>query len=126
MSIGHGITGTTLQNAAAEGILRPAGPRLLLEAIWEEQAGRVSSDLMASVKLNIADAVAFRVLSISPEVPVGKFQVGDIVLNVSISGERVNSRNDESPYLIVHHEDVAAVVPADAMTALLQSRASTL
>lgn len=126
MSIGHGITGTTLQNAAAEGILRPAGPRLLLEAIWEEQAGRVSSDLMASVKLNIADAVAFRVLSISPEVPAGKFQVGDIVLNVSISGERVNSRNDESPYLIVHHEDVAAVVPADAMTALLQSRASTL
>jgi co-chaperonin GroES (HSP10) len=126
MSIGHGITGTTLQNAAAEGILRPAGPRLLLEAIWEEQAGRVSSDLMASVKLNIADAIAFRVVSISPEVPADKFAVGDIVLNVSISGERVNSRNDESPYLIVHHEDVAAVVPADAMTALLQSRASTL
>jgi co-chaperonin GroES (HSP10) len=124
MSIGHGITGTTLQNAAAEGILRPAGPRLLLEAIWEEQAGRVSSDLMASVKLNIADAVAFRVLSISPEVPAGKFQVGDIVLNVSISGERVNSRNDESPYLIVHHEDVAAVVPADSLASFLRARAS--
>lgn len=126
MSIGHGITGTTLQNAAAEGILRPAGPRLLLEAIWEEQAGRVSSDLMASVKLNIADAVAFRVLSISPEVPAGKFQVGDIVLNVSISGERVNSRNDESPYLIVHHEDIAAVVPADSLAALLRTRAAAM
>lgn len=124
MTIGHGITGATLQNAAAEGILRPAGPRLLLEAIWEEQAGRVSSDLMASVKLNIADAVAFKVLSISPEVPAGKFSVGDIVLNVSISGERVNSRNDESPYLIVHHEDVAAVVTADSLAALLRTRAA--
>lgn len=123
MTIGHGITGSTLQNAAAEGILRPAGPRLLLEAIWEEQAGRVSSDLMASVKLHIADAIAFRVLSISPEVPAGKFAVGDIVLNVSISGERVNARNDESPYLIVHHEDVAAVVAADAL-ALLRTRAA--
>lgn len=120
--IGHGITGATLQNAAAEGVLRPAGPRLLLEAIWEEQAGRVSSDLMASVKLNIADAIAFKVLSVSSEVPAGKFEVGDIVLNISISGERVDSRNDGSPYLIVHHEDVAAVVSAADLAALMQSR----
>lgn len=122
--IGHGITGPLLQTAAAEGMLKPAGPRLLLEAIWSEQASNLSSDLMASVKLNIADAIAFKVLSISDEVPAGKFRVGDIVLNISISGERVDARDDGSPFLIVHHEDVAAVVSAADVDFLLKARAS--
>jgi len=105
VNAGHGITGALLQTAAAEGLLVPSGPRLLLKAIWSEQAHKFSSDLMASVKLNIADAIAFEVRAINPEVPAGKFAVGDVVLNVSISGERVDSRDDGSPFLIVHHED---------------------
>lgn len=121
MNAGHGITGALLQNAAAEGALVPCGPRLLLRAIWAEQAHKFNSDLMASVKLNIADAIAFEVLSISPEVPAGKFHVGDVVLNVSISGERVDSRDDSSPYLIVHHEDVAASLPKEQLAALLRA-----
>ena len=122
--LGHGITGMLLQNAAAEGKLRPSGPRIMLQAIWEEQARKFSSDLMASVKLNIADAVAFRVINIGDEVPAGKFKVGDIALNISISGERVDSKDDGSPYLIVHHEDVAAVVSADDVESLLRARDS--
>ena len=50
--------------------------------------------------------------------------VGDIVLNVSISGERVDSRDDGSPYLIVHHEDVAASLPKEQLAALLRARHS--
>lgn len=122
--LGHGITGLLLQAAAAEGKLKPSGPRILLQAIWEEQARKFSSDLMASVKLNIADAVAFRVIAISDEVPAGKFKPNDIVLNISISGERVDSKDDGSPYLIVHHEDVAAVVSEEDVEALLRARAS--
>ena len=124
MNAGHGITGALLQTAAAEGLLVPSGPRLLLKAIWSEQAHKFSSDLMASVKLNIADAIAFEVRAINPEVPAGKFAVGDVVLNVSISGERVDSRDDGSPFLIVHHEDVAAVVSASSIEALLRARHS--
>lgn len=122
--LGHGITGLLLQAAAADGKLKPAGPRMMLQAIWEEQARKFDSELMASVKLNIADAIAFRVVAISDEVPTGRFAVGDVVLNVSISGERVDSKDDGSPYLIVHHEDVAAVIPAADLDALLRARAS--
>ena len=122
--LGHGITGLLLQTAAAEGKLKPSGPRLLLQAIWEEQARKFDSDLMASVKLNIDDAVAFRIVSISDDVPAGKFAIGDIVLNISISGERVDSKDDGSPYLIVHHEDVAARVSEEDLGALLRARAS--
>mgnify|MGYP003343682003 CR=1 FL=1 len=124
MNVGHGITGLLLQKAAAEGKLKPSGPRLLLQAIWEEQSRKFDSDLMASVKLNIADAVAFHVVAISDEVPAGKFSVGDLVLNISISGERVDSKDDGSPYLIVHHEDVAAVLPAADLDALIRARNS--
>lgn len=124
MNAGHGITGVLLQNAAATGVLVPCGPRLLLKAIWAEQAQKFSSDLMDSVKLNIADAVAFEVVSISPDVPPEKFYVGDVVLNVSISGERVDSRDDGSPFLIVHHEDIAAVLPFEQLSSLLRARHS--
>lgn len=124
MNAGHGITGLLLQKAAAEGKLKPSGPRILLQAIWEEQSRKFDSDLMSSVKLNIADAVAFSVVAVSPEVPVGKFTVGDIVLNISISGERVDSKDDGSPYLIVHHEDVAAVLSAADLDALIRERNS--
>lgn len=126
MNVGHGITGLLLQRAAAEGALKPSGRRLLLKAIWEEQSRKFDSDLMSSVKLNIADAVAFEVVAVSHEVPAGKFNVGDIVLNVSISGERVDSKDDGSPYMIVHYEDVAAVLSADALSDLLSARASAV
>lgn len=124
MNAGHGITGLLLQKAAAEGKLKPSGPRILLQAIWEEQSRKFDSDLMSSVKLNIADAVAFSVVAVNPEVPAGKFAVGDIVLNISISGERVDSKDDGSPYLIVHHEDVAAVLSAADLDALIRERNS--
>lgn len=124
MNAGHGITGLLLQSAAAEGKLKPSGPRILLKAIWEEQARKFDSELMASVKLNIADAVAFEVIAVSDEVPAGKFSVGDVVLNISISGERVDSKDDGSPFLIVHHEDVAAVLPAADLNALMRARNS--
>lgn len=118
-SVGHGITGLLLQRAAAEGALLPSGPRVLLEAIWEEHARKFDSELARSVRLQIQDAIAFRVMSISPEVPADKFEVGDIVINVSISGERVDSKDDTSPYLIVHHEDIAAVIPVESLDKML-------
>jgi co-chaperonin GroES (HSP10) len=118
-SVGHGITGLLLQRAAAEGALQPSGPRVLLEAIWEEHARKFDSELARSVRLQIQDAIAFRIIAISPEVIERGFRVGDIVINVSISGERVDSKDDTSPYLIVHHEDIAAVIPAESLHGML-------
>jgi len=115
---GHRITSLLLYRATAEGKLLPLGPRVLLRAIWEEEAHTTSQALRSSMKLHIQDAIAFEVVAVGAGVPVD-VAVGDVVLNVSISGERVNVKDDSAPYLIVHCDDLAGRISAVDLQALL-------
>lgn len=108
MSKGHGITGRRLQDLCAEGRLKAPGERVLLEAILEEEA--TDSDLMAGVEIDMRKAVAFRVADVGPEVP-WKLAPGDIVINVSISGEKIDHTDKSCRWVVVHYRDLVAVVP---------------
>lgn len=108
MSKGHGITGRRLQDLCAEGRLRAPGERVLLEAILEEEA--TDSDLMKDVEIDMRKAVAFRVADVGPEVP-WVLKPGDVVINVSISGEKIDSTDKSCRWVVVHYRDLVAVIP---------------
>lgn len=127
MKIGHGITGSILEQACELGLFRAPGKRVLLEAIWEEHADARAAELMLDAggksRANVMDAVAFRVADIGPEVPADwGLRVGDPVLNVSISGERVNSRNQKSPWVVVHYEDIVGIIDAQRLADLIRGQ----
>lgn len=83
---GHGITGKLLQQWCAEGTFKVYGDRVLCEALLEEEA--TGSDLMDGVEVDPRKAVAFRVAAVGPQ--TSGIAVGDVVLSVSISGERID------------------------------------
>lgn len=126
MKRGHGITGKALQQLCAEGRMRAPGERVLLEAILEEEA--TDSDLVATaddgsghvVEMDMRKAVAFRVADVGPEVPWA-LKVNDVVVNVSISGERIDAGDKSCRWVVVHYRDLVAVVsdviPVDSAAA---------
>jgi len=121
MNLGHGITAFSLEQACANGIFRAPGERCLLEAVWQEQAHKSTAELTLGAdgrnRLNVMDAICFRVLDIGPEVPESwGMKRGDIVINVSISGEKV-STNQQSPFVVVHYRDIVGIIDAEALQA---------
>lgn len=108
MKKGHGITGRRLQDLCAEGRLRAPGERVLLEAILEEEAG--GSTLLDGVEIDMRKAIAFRVADVGPEVPWA-LKVDDVVINVSISGEKIDHTDKSCRWVVVHYRDLVAVVP---------------
>lgn len=120
MNLGHGVTGLTLERACEEGAFRAPGKRVLLKAIWAEQAHRATAELTLDKdgrnRLNVMDAVAFEVRDIGPEVPAEwGLRKGDVAINVSISGEKVNAHNQSSPWVVVHYEDIVGIVPRESV-----------
>jgi len=107
---GHGITGKRLQALAAAGKLRAPGERVLLKALLEEEAS--GSDLAHGVEIDARKAVAFVIADVGPEVP-WTLRPGDIVVNVSISGERIDAADKSCPWWVVHYRDLVAVVGVD-------------
>ena len=110
--MGHGITGKRLQDLCAEGRLRAPGERVLLEAILEEEA--TDSDLTAGIEIDMRKAIAFRVADVGPEVP-WDLKAGDLVINVSISGEKIDHTDKSCRWVVVHYKDIVAVV-SDLLT----------
>lgn len=113
MSKGHGITGRRLQEMCAAGLVKAPGERVLLEAILEEEA--TNSDLMKDVEIDMRKAIAFRVADVGPEVPWA-LRPGDIVINVSISGEKIDAADKACRWVVVHYRDLVAVIRADALS----------
>jgi len=99
---GHGITARVLETMCAEGKFRAVGHRVLLEAILEEEAS--GSDLAVGVDIDMRKAVAFHVRDVGPKV-TNDVRIGDLVVNLSISGERVGSQ--ASRWMVVHEDDLA-------------------
>lgn len=108
MKNGHGITGRKLQDLCAEGKLKAPGERVLLEAILEEHAG--DSAILEGIEIDMRKAIAFRVADVGPEVP-WELKPGDVVINVSISGEKIDHTDKSCPWVVVHYRDLVAVVP---------------
>ncbi len=99
---GHGITAKTLEQMCADGKFKAVGQRVLLEAILEEEA--TGSDLAVGVDIDMRKAVAFYVRDVGPKC-TNDVKVGDLVVNLSISGERVGSK--ASRWMVVHEDDLA-------------------
>lgn len=122
MNLGHGITGLALERACEAGLFRATGKRVLLRAIWAEQAHRSTAELTLGKDgrsmLNLMDAVAFEVCDVGPEVPAGAYTPGDVVLNCSISGEKIDPKNPGCPYVVVHADDIVGQIAARDVAAL--------
>ncbi len=99
---GHGITAKVLEQMCQDGKFKAVGQRVLLEAILEEEA--TGSDIAKGVDIDMRKAVAFYVRDIGPKCS-GNVSVGDLVVNLSISGERVGSK--ASRWMVVHEDDLA-------------------
>lgn len=99
---GHGITGSLLQQWCADGTFKVFGQRVLCEALMEVEA--TASDLLEGVEIDPRKAVAFRVGSVGPEVKTVK--PGDIVLSVSISGERIDAGDKTCRWWVFHSDDL--------------------
>jgi co-chaperonin GroES (HSP10) len=113
MSKGHGITGRRLQDLCAEGKVKAPGERVLLEALLEEEA--TDSDLLQGVEIDMRKAVAFRVADVGPEVP-WSLKPGDVVINVSISGERIDASDKACRWVVVHYRDLVAVISGASLS----------
>jgi hypothetical protein len=85
-----------------DGKFKAVGQRVLLEAILEEEAS--GSDLAVGVDIDMRKAVAFYVRDVGPKC-TNAISVGDLVVNLSISGERVGSK--ASRWMVVHEDDLA-------------------
>lgn len=110
---GHGITGKRLQEMCGAGLLKAPGERVLLEAVLEEEAS--NSDLLDGVEVDMRKAIAFRVADVGPEVPWA-LKAGDIVINVSISGEKIDHTDKSCRWIVVHYRDLVAVVPGGLLS----------
>lgn len=103
------LTGADLQRACAEGRFEPIGPRVLLEAIHEEDA--IDSPLMAHNEVrgmrDARDAIAFRVLALGSGVPADcGFAVDEIVTHNSATGDVVDHTEKSCAYWCCHWQDV--------------------
>ncbi len=130
MKRGHGITGAHLQKLCAEGKFKPLGDCVLVEALMEEDAhdnaalARIAGvanaakagdgvDLTAGVTIDARKAVAFRVAAIGPIVPTSwGVEVDDVVMNISISGERVDASDKACPWWSVRADHLVGLMKA--------------
>jgi hypothetical protein len=106
------LTGDGIQREVSEGKWRAAGPRVLLQALWETDALQspiMEGDAIARIHKRAGEAVAFRVLGVGPLVPDGYCAVGDVVLHNSAAGDPVDHADPSCPYWTVHFEDITAV-----------------
>lgn len=104
MKTGHGITAKRLEALCEQGLFRPRGPRVLLEAILEQEAVETSLELP---EFDHRTAVAWRVAAVGNKVE--DLEVDSLVVNVSISGERIGSK--ASRWMVVHEADIAGDAP---------------
>ena len=105
MKTGHGITAKHLENLCEDGAFKPLGRRVLLEAVLEQEAIETTLDLP---EFDHRTAVAWVVRGVGDACQFG-LSLGALVVNVSISGERIGSK--ASRWMVVHEEDLAVAVP---------------
>lgn len=110
MKVGHGITAKRLETLCEEGLFRPRPSRVLLEAVLEQEAVATSLDLP---DFDHRTAVAWIVRAVGSD--VNGLALGDLVVNLSISGERIGGK--ASRWMVVHHEDLAGSVSVDDLRA---------
>lgn len=101
MQTGHGITAKKLEELCAAGQFQPLGHRVLLEAVLEQEATATTLDLP---EFDHRTAVAWVVRGLGPKV-TNDLTVGDLVVNLSISGERIGGK--ASRWMVVHEDDLA-------------------
>lgn len=116
MRPGHGITGARLQRLCREGKFRPLGDCVLVEAIMAEDAMPVADDgvrLGEGVTVDARKAVAFRIAAIGKRCPKEDgVNVNDVVMNISISGERVDPEDKACPWWTVRYDHLVGHVEA--------------
>lgn len=98
----HGITGKLLQQWCEAGTFKVYGARVLCEALLEVEA--TGSDLLSGVEIDPRTAVAFRVGAVGPLVT--GIAVGDVVLSVSVSGERIDHGDKGCRWWVFHSDDL--------------------
>ncbi len=102
------VSGQQVQELAAQGLVQPLGPRVLVRAIHEEHA----SELSRGIALDVRDAVAFEVLALGPQVPRDYgLEPGAIVLHTSAASDTVDHTDSKCPFQMIHYEDIIGRVP---------------
>lgn len=110
------LTGETIQREILENKWRPAGKRVLLEAIWEVDAlqSPIMAGTVAQMTKRAGDAIAFRVLGIGPMVPPAfGLQVGQVVTHNSAAGDPMDHTDEACPFWTVDYEDITGIRDAD-------------
>lgn len=109
--IGHGLNLDSLEALCDAGKFRPLNDFVLLEAVWQEfsdeKAAQLSLDAEGKSMLLIGDAIAFVVRALGPDVQASAgLNVGSLVLNVSIAGEKVTGNRKGGRFLCVRAMDL--------------------
>ncbi len=106
-----------LEPIADTGLAKPVGPRVLVKAIYAQDA--FSSILANEAVMDIKDAVAFEIVSIGPDVP-GDLEPGMHCDHRSAAFDALDWSSKEKRWATVHYEDITVVwdpkAVAEAMT----------
>jgi hypothetical protein len=104
MKTGHGITAKHLEKLCEDGAFKPLGRRVLLEAVLEQEAIETTLDLP---EFDHRTAIAWVIRGLGDDCQFG-LVLGALVVNTSISGERIGSK--ASRWMTVHEEDLTVTV----------------
>lgn len=126
--VGHGLSLDHLDALAASGRLKPLGDYCLLEAVWAELADKRAAGIMlnpdGSPRLLLGDAIAFRVRALGPDAaPRPGLTVGALVVNASISGEKLTGNRKGGRFILVRALDICCGADdVDVQAVLEESR----
>lgn len=93
-----------LGSLAADGLLNPAGPRILLRAITPKDY----SSIATLETFDTRGAIAFEIIRLGDGVPTNYgLEVGQHCVHLNAAADRVDD-DTSSPWILVHYEDITA------------------